>query len=122
MERTNKKISLIITIVFIVSLFIGVILLTYSKYLKNNNIYEEENNNKPTIISKDISMNLEQTAGAGDYKTVTQSNWPTEGYKFNRELSRCENGSTVSWDDTKKVIVVSGNLSDKCYVYFDIIL
>uniref|UniRef100_UPI003FEE4B90 hypothetical protein n=1 Tax=Candidatus Onthocola sp. TaxID=3085646 RepID=UPI003FEE4B90 len=74
MERTNKKISLIITIVFIVSLFIGVILLTYSKYLKNNNIYEEENNNKPTIISKDISMNLEQTAGAGDYKTVTQSN------------------------------------------------
>ena len=74
MERTNKKISLIITIVFIVSLFIGVILLTYSKYLKNNNIYEEENNNKPTIISQDISMNLEQTAGAGDYKTVTQSN------------------------------------------------
>lgn len=121
MERTNKKISLIITIVFIVSLFIGVILLTYSKYLKNNNIYEEENNNKPTIISKDISMNLEQTAGAGDYKTVTQSNQPTEGYKFNAELSRCENGSTVSWDDTKKVIVVSGNLSDKCYVYFDII-
>ena len=120
MEKTNKKISLIITIVFIVSLFIGVILLTYSKYLKNNNIYEEKNNNKPTIISKDISMNLEQTAGAGDYKTVTQSNWPTEGYKFNRELSRCENGSTVSWYDTKKVIVVSGNLSDKCYVYFDI--
>lgn len=79
MEKTNRKISLIITIVFIVSLFIGVILLTYSKYLKNNNIYEEENNNKPTIISKDISMNLEQTAGAGDYKTVTQSNWPTEG-------------------------------------------
>ena len=65
-------------------------------------------------------MNLEQTAGAGDYKTVTQSNWPTEGYKFNRELSRCENGSTIIWDDTKKVVVVSGNLSDKCYVYFDI--
>ncbi len=118
MEKNNKKISLIIAIVFIVSLFIGVILLTYSKYLKNNNIYEEENN-KPTIISKDISMNLEQTSGAGDYKTVTQSNWPTEGYKFNAELSRCENGSIVSWDNTKKVVVVSGNLSDKCYVYFD---
>ena len=120
MEKTNKKISLIITIVFIVSLFIGVILLTYSKYLKNNNIYEEENNNKPTIISKDISMNLEQTAGAGDYKTVTQSNWPTEGYKFNAELSRCENESEISWADTKKAVIVSGNLSDKCYVYFDI--
>ena len=65
-------------------------------------------------------MNLEQTAGAGDYKTVTQSSWPTEGYKFNTELSRCENGSELSWDDTKKAVIVSGNLSDKCYVYFDI--
>ena len=65
-------------------------------------------------------MNLEQTAGSGDYKTVTQSSWPTEGYKFNAELSRCENGSTLSWDDTKKAVIVSGNLSDKCYVYFDI--
>ena len=35
MERTNKMISLIITIVFIVSLFIGVTLLTYSKYLND---------------------------------------------------------------------------------------
>ena len=67
-------------------------------------------------------MNLEQTAGAGDYKTVTQSGWPTEGYKFNTELSRCENGSELSWDDTKKAVIVSGNLSDKCYVYFDKVL
>ena len=65
-------------------------------------------------------MNLEQTAGAGDYKTVTQSSWPTEGYKFNTELSRCENGSTLSWDDTKKAVIMQGNVSDKCYVYFDI--
>ena len=65
-------------------------------------------------------MNLEQTAGAGDYKTVTQSSWPTEGYKFNSELSRCENGSTLSWDDTKKAVIMQGNVSDKCYVYFDI--
>ena len=65
-------------------------------------------------------MNLEQTAGAGDYKTVTQSSWPTEGYVFNEELSKCENGSTLSWNETKKAVIVSGNLSDKCYVYFDI--
>ncbi len=67
-------------------------------------------------------MNLEQTAGAGDYKTVTQSVWPTEGYNFNEELSRCENGSNISWDDTNKKVIVSGNLSDKCYVYFDKVL
>ena len=64
-------------------------------------------------------MNLEQTAGAGDYKQVTQSNWPGDDYAFNAELSKCENGSTLSWDNTKNVVVFSGNVSDKCYVYFD---
>lgn len=85
-------------------------------------------NNKPNELEdlkevikqpKMLSMNLEQTSGAGDYKTVTQSNWPTNGYEFNEELSRCENGSTLSWDDTKKAVIVSGSTSDRCYVYFD---
>ena len=87
---------------------------------KTSNTYVENNSNNQTKITKGISMNLEQTAGAGDYKTVTQSNWPTKGYKFNSELSRCENGSELSWDNAKKTVIVSGNLSDKCYVYFDI--
>ena len=87
---------------------------------KSNNVYEEES--KPKVVKHQsmLSMNLEQTAGAGDYKAVTQSKWPTEGYKFNAELSRCENGSTLSWDDTKKAVIMQGNVSDKCYVYFDI--
>ena len=89
------------------------------KFNVTKNINEESL--KPKGEKKNLlSMNLEQTAGAGDYKTVTQSEWPTDGYKFNSELSRCENGSKLSWDDTKKVVVVTGNLSDKCYVYFDI--
>ena len=95
-----------------------VLLVTCFNYFKTTNTYVEDNNNQ-TKITKGISMNLEQTAGAGDYKTVTQSGWPTEGYILNTELSKCENGSTLSWDDTKKVVIVSGNLSDKCYVYFD---
>ena len=104
----------------IVTLVLLVSFLSYSKYLKITNVCKE--NVKPTKIPKGISMNFEQTAGAGDYKTVTQSSWPTEGYKFNAELSRCENGSTLSWDDTKKAVIMQGNVSDKCYVYFDKIL
>ena len=92
-----------------------------SSIITNSNKNFEAEEIKNTVkISKGISMNLEQTAGAGDYKTVTQSSWPTEGYRFNTELSRCENGSILSWDDTKKAVIISGNLSDKCYVYFDI--
>ena len=104
----------------IVTLVLLVSFLSYSKYLKTTNVCKEDV--KPTKITKGISMNLEQTAGAGDYKQVTQSNWPTEGYEFNAELSKCENGSTLSWDDTKKAVIVSGNTSDKCYVYFDKLL
>ena len=104
----------------IVTLVLFAIVITCFNYFKNTKNYVEDNTSKPTKITKGISMNLEQTAGAGDYKTVTQSSWPTEGYKFNSELSRCENGSEISWDDTNKKVIVSGNLSDKCYVYFDI--
>ena len=104
----------------IVTLVLLVALITSFNYFKTTNTYIDDSVNNHTKITKGISMNLEQTAGAGDYKTVTQNGWPTEGYKFNAELSRCENGSTLSWDDTKKAVIVSGNLSDKCYVYFDI--
>ena len=104
----------------IVTLVLLVALITSFNYFKTTNTYIDDSVNNQTKITKGISMNLEQTAGAGDYKTVTRSSWPTEGYKFNEELSKCENGSTLSWDDTKKAVIVSGNLSDKCYVYFDI--
>ena len=107
----------------ILSIIILVLLITFVtsfNYFKTSNNYVEDSVNNQTKVTKGISMNLEQTVGAGDYKQVTQSSWPTEGYKFNAELSKCENGGEISWDDTKKAVIVSGNLSDKCYVYFDI--
>ena len=109
----------------ILSIIVLVLLITFVtsfNYFKTSNNYVEDSVNNQTKIIKGISMNLEQTAGAGDYKTVTQSSWPTEGYKFNTELSRCENGSTLSWDDSKKAVVMNGNVFDKCYVYFDKVL
>ena len=111
-----KKKYIIFSMVILVLL---VSFLSYSKYLKTTNVYKE-GDVKPTKITKGISMNLEQTEGLGDYKMVTQSEWPTEGYKFNTELSKCENGGEISWDDINKKVIVTGNMSDKCYVYFDI--
>ena len=113
----KKKYRIILyTSIFLLCVVASIILVVK----KSNSVYEEESKPKVVKHKSMLSMNLEQTAGAGDYKQVTQSSWPTEGYKFNAELSRCENGSTLSWDDTKKAVIVSGNLSDKCYVYFDI--
>ena len=106
-------------ILSIITLVLLVTLITRFNYFKTTNTYIEDNISKLTKITKSISMNLEQTAGSCDYKTVTQSGWPTSGYKFNRELSKCENGSTLNWDDENKTVIFSGNVTDKCYVYFD---
>ena len=107
-------------ILSIITLVLLIAFVTSFNYFKTSNTYVENNSNNQTKITKGISMNLEQTAGARDYKQVTQSNWPGDDYAFNAELSKCENGSTLSWDNTKNVVVFSGNVSDKCYVYFDI--
>ena len=39
---------------------------------------------------------------------------------INEILSKCENGGTVSWNDTNKSIALTSKISDKCYVYFDV--
>mgnify|MGYP004651470905 CR=1 FL=1 len=67
-----------------------------------------------------LSMMLETSAGSGQYEMTTSSSWPTDGYVFNSELSKCENGGTLSWNDESKQVVFNGNITDKCYIYFDI--
>ena len=114
MKKVVKKIALLL---LVFGIGVGVTLLyTYNKY----KVYEEE---EPKQIKKHvdtISMMLETEAGSGNYEMTTASSWPTEGYVFNSELSVCENGGELSWDDENKRVLMSGNVSDKCYVYFDI--
>ena len=77
-------------------------------------------NNKIKPSSSGIAMMFETEAGSGNYEMTTRSEWPTEGYVFNENLSKCENGSKLSWDNENKRVLMNGNKSDKCYVYFDV--
>ena len=77
-------------------------------------------NNKIMPSSSGIAMMFETSAGSGNYEMTTQSEWSTEGYVFNENLSKCENGSKLSWDNENKRVLMNGNKSDKCYVYFDV--
>ena len=92
-------------------------------YNFSKNISKNINNNtKPNNYKKNnngISMMLEKTEGTGDYEVSTLSSWPTDDYTFNTTLSKCANGGELSWDDKNKIVLMSGNVSDKCYVYFD---
>ena len=90
----------------------------FKGYKKDALVYE---NNKIKPSSSGIAMMLETSAGSGNYEMTTRSEWPTEGYVFNANLSKCENGSELSWDNENKKVLMSGNKSDKCYVYFDVI-
>ena len=98
-------------------LFIIIIISVLVYFNKNNNDLENVLQNKK--YNETISMMLETASGSGEYEKTTASGWPTDGYIFNTELSRCEKGSTLSWDDENNKVVMSGNVSDKCYVYFD---
>ena len=114
MKKVFKKISLSLMI-----FGIGVcvtLLYTNNKY----KVYEEETKQIKKHVDT-ISMMLETEAGSGNYEMTTASSWPTDGYIFNTELSKCENGGELSWDDENKRVLMSGNVSDKCYVYFDVI-
>ncbi len=86
---------------------------------KINDVNETYENNEIKNNSNMLSMMLETSAGSGEYQETTASAWPTEGYVFNENLSKCEQGSSLSWDSAKNTVVMMGNNSDKCYVYFD---
>lgn len=82
-----------------------------NKNLNSNDINNEKYNT--------LGLLLETEVGSGIYETSSSDTYPTSGYKFNSELSKCENGGELSWDDVNKKVVFLGNVSDKCYIYFD---
>ena len=100
-------------------ILIWVILLILVIVLSNsitNNIYCGKENKFDNNL---LSIMIETGEASGQYEKSNNSLWPTGDYVFNAELSRCENGSTLNWIDAKKAVEYSGNLSDKCYIYFD---
>ena len=120
MESRKTKIISVVAIVALLLIVFGIGVGVTLLYMNNKyKVYEDE---EPKQIKKHvdtISMMLETSAGSGNYEMTTRSEWPTEGYVFNANLSKCENGSELSWDNENKKVLMSGNKSDKCYVYFD---
>ena len=114
MFKYVKKVGLIIFI-------FGLGFIVSSLFNKSNNIYVEEEQKQIKKHTDTIAMMLETKASSGNYEMTTRESWPAEGYIFNNELSKCENGGEVYWDNENKKVFMSSNSSDKCYVYFDVI-
>ena len=93
-----KKLLIISTTIFTLISIIFV-----NKYIFINKSDEDTKNSITKKYQNELSMMLETASGSGEYEKTTASEWPTEGYVFNSELSKCENGGELSWDDTKKI-------------------
>lgn len=107
----NKKI--LISIVFVIILLTTFVTIGFNHFYKDNN----KESKKDFSDSTKISMFFETEINTGNYVEAVASSWPTDGYRFNANMSYCENDSELSWVNNK--VVVKAYVKDKCYVYFD---
>ena len=109
-----KKINTLIMTLLIIS---NAYFMYNTYYLKKEVLSYKEN----IKINKNnmLSMMLETDTNSKTYIQSTDNKWPTNGYVFNEQMSKCEQGSILRWDDANKKVIMKGNVSDKCYVYFD---
>ena len=108
----KKKLLFFSIFIIIILVFVTI----YNIIYKNNNIYLNNKDAAPNFIS----IMLEETVGSGEYKVSKSNKWPSKGYVFNKEMSYCNNGSTLTWNENDNSVSVNINKTDKCYVYFDI--
>ena len=109
----KKKLLFFSIFIIIILVFV---LTIYNIIYKNNNMYLNNKDEAPNFIS----IMLEETAGSGEYKVSKSNKWPSKGYVFNKEMSYCNNGSTLTWNENDNSVSVNINKTDKCQVYFDI--
>lgn len=107
----KKKLTIVATIFIACTITINTI-----SNKKENNIQEE----MPIVRKQEKILSYYKENDNGEYELATDTAWPTDGYTFNTELSKCENGSELSWNSENNTVIMMGNTSDKCYIYFDI--
>ena len=116
----NKKIIIGVSIMCVIVISITLILITNKSSSKvlNNNL---DNNNIENKVPGMFAIMLETERGSGKYEQSTSGLWPGSGYEFNSTLSQCENGGILTWNEENRTVNLKSNLSDKCYLYFDIV-
>lgn len=106
-------------IYYVVSCIVVVIALIVSLSFNNNEYILKNNNIKVNKPNSTLSIMLERRAGLGIYELSSDNSWPTNGYIFNEDLSSCENGGFLTFNENTNKVTVKNNKSDKCYIYFD---
>ena len=103
--------KLIFGVSIILVIFLIIIILLIDNNTKRIVISNEES--KQLMNTNALTMMYETEAGSGEYQVTSDTTWPQDGYVFNEQLSACENGSELSWDDENKRVLVEANTSEK---------
>lgn len=118
--KSIKKINIILIVLIFLLLAIILVLLANNNF--NKVVISNKNDSKNNIIKYNVlTMMYETETGSGEYQISNDTKWPQDDYVFNDKLSKCENGSKLTWDNENKKVLLQANTSDKCYVYFDAI-
>ena len=109
-NKSLKKIYIILIAIILVVIAIVAILLINNSTSK---VIISNEESKQLINTNALTMMYETEAGSGEYQVSSDTTWPQDGYVFNEQLSSCENGSTLTWDNENKRVIVSTSVSDK---------
>ena len=104
---------------FVVFLTIIVVFIYKNNFNENSLLSEVKEKNIEPLSG--LAIMLETKAGSGEYVVSESNTWPEKGYEFNSFRSGCENGGTLSYNEQTKKVTLKSNISDKCYVYFDVV-
>lgn len=78
-----------------------------------------------STASLDITLNVyaenvnDDGVGTGEYTKLETTSLPSIGYEFNTTLSKCQNGSTVSYNTAENMFTVEASQKDVCDAYMD---
>ena len=113
-----RKKKVLITLSIVGILLTSFIILSY---INNDGVVIASGKSEEYVNNRTFSLMLETSAGSGEYQVSNDTTWPGSGYMYNETLSSCENGSTLIWNDETNTVTLKANISDKCYLYFDIV-
>ena len=112
----KKKVLIGVSGVFVIIL--GLCIYFYVSKNSDNEIYQAKVEEKvENQVGGFLTLMLEQEDGT--YKKSTSNSWPEDGYIFNENLSSCENGGELTWNEELNTINLKTNNSERCFVYFD---
>ena len=113
MKKKKALITLSVVGVFILSFIIY-------NYINTDGVVIASGKSEPYVNNDMFSLMLETEIGSGEYQVSDSTTWPSDGYIYNETLSGCENGGILIWNEGTNRVTLKNNISDKCYLYFDV--